>query len=116
MDPDFNDLDPIKAMKELKQDRRVVEEIEELGVMAEQIRQEGGLLRGLVSYYVFTGAPRTCKTSVARLVALVLFSYGVIATKDTLETLAPNLIGGYMGHMRKAGRGSRRRFVHQRDV
>ena len=102
VDPDFDDLDPIKALKELKQYGRVAEEMEELGVMVEQIRREGGSLKGLVNHYVFTGAPGTGKTSVARLMARVLFSYGVIATKDTVETLAPNLIGGYVGHTRKA--------------
>ena len=34
--------------------------------------------------------------------ARVSFSYGMIATKDTVETLASNLIGGYVGHTRKA--------------
>ena len=37
VDPDFYDLDPIKALKELKQCGRVAEEMEELGVMVEQI-------------------------------------------------------------------------------
>ena len=64
VDPDFDDLDPMKALKELKQYRRVAEGMEELGVMVEQIRQEGGLLRGLVIHYVFTGAPGTGKTLV----------------------------------------------------
>jgi hypothetical protein len=80
VDPDFDDLDSIKAMKELKQYGRVAEVMEELGVMVEQIRREGGLLKGLVNHYVFTGAPGTCQTSVARFMARVLFSYGVIAT------------------------------------
>ena len=35
VDPDFDDLDPIKALKELKQYGRVAEETEELGVMVE---------------------------------------------------------------------------------
>ena len=34
--------------------------------------------------------------------ARVLFLYGVIATKDTVETLASILIGGYVGHTCKA--------------
>ena len=97
-DLDFDDLDSIKELWELKQYGRVAEEIEELGVMMEQIRREGGSLKGLVNHYVFTGAPGTGKTSVARLIAQVLFLYGVIATKDTVETSAPNLIGIYVGH------------------
>ena len=64
VDPDFDDLDPIKALKELKQYGRVAEEMEELGGMLEQIRREVGSLRGLVNHYVFTGAPGTGKTSV----------------------------------------------------
>ena len=32
----------------------------------------------------------------------VLFLSGVIATKDTVETLASNLIGGYVRHARQA--------------
>jgi hypothetical protein len=37
VDPDFDDLDPIKALKELKQYGRVAEETKELGVIVEQI-------------------------------------------------------------------------------
>ena len=37
VDPDFDDLNPLKAMKKLKQYGRVAEEMEELGVMVEQI-------------------------------------------------------------------------------
>jgi Holliday junction resolvasome RuvABC ATP-dependent DNA helicase subunit len=62
VDPDFDDLDPIKALKELKQYGRVAEEMEELGVMVEQIRRS---LKGLMNHYVFTSAPGTGKTSVA---------------------------------------------------
>ena len=40
VDPDFDHLNPIKAMKELKQYGRVAEEMEELGVMMEQIRRK----------------------------------------------------------------------------
>jgi hypothetical protein len=65
VDPDFDDLDPIKALKEVKQYGRVAEEMDELGVVVEQIRREGGSLKGLVNHYVFTGAPGTGKTSVA---------------------------------------------------
>jgi hypothetical protein len=57
VDPDFDDLDPIKELKELTQYGRVAEEMEALGVMVEQIRRERGSLKGLVNHYVFTGAP-----------------------------------------------------------
>jgi hypothetical protein len=34
--------------------------------------------------------------------ARVLFLHGVIAAKNTVETLASNLIGGYVGYTRRA--------------
>ena len=36
----------------MKQYGRAAEEMEELGVMVEQIRREGGSLEGLVNHYV----------------------------------------------------------------
>ena len=65
VDTNFYDLDRIKALKELKEYGRVAEQMEELGVMVEQIRREEGPLKGLVNHYVFTSAPGTGKTSVA---------------------------------------------------
>ena len=55
-----------------------------------------------MSHYIFTGAPGTGKTSVARLIARVLYAHGVLATKNVVETSAQGLIGGYVGHTRKA--------------
>ena len=69
MDPYFDDLNPIKALKELKQYGHVAEGMEELRVMVEQIRREGESLKGLVNHFMFTGAPGTGKTSVACLLA-----------------------------------------------
>jgi AAA+ superfamily predicted ATPase len=101
VDPDLDEQDPKRALEELKAYGRVADELAELGLMVNQLRKEGGSLKGLVNHFVFTGAPGTGKTTVARLIARVLFAYGIIATKETVETSAPNLIGAYVGHTRK---------------
>lgn len=75
-------------------------------------KEEGRDLSRLVNHFVFTGSPGTGKTSVTRLIGRTLFSLGILATKELVETSATDLIGWYVWHTRKslkekmkAGRG-----------
>ena len=102
VDPDLEDQDPVAALAELAQYETVAEQLRELGLMVAQRRREGRPLDGLVNHYVFSGPPGTGKTSVARLIGRVLYSYGILARKDAVETSSANLIGAYVGHTRKA--------------
>jgi MoxR-like ATPase len=50
---------------------------------------------GLVGNFVFTGAPGTGKTTVARSMSKVLHSFGVLATDRVVVTSAEDLVAGW---------------------
>lgn len=47
--------------------------------------------------YIFTGAPGTGKTTIARLLGKMFLSLGLIPTDDFIETSASDLVPGYVG-------------------
>ena len=79
----------------------VERELRQLGERVRVRQREGRSIDGLVGNYIFTGAPGTGKTSVARTLGKVLFAYGLLAKPDVVETSAADLIGAFVGHSRK---------------
>jgi AAA+ superfamily predicted ATPase len=79
----------------------VERELRQLGERVRVRQRDGRSLDGLVGNYIFTGAPGTGKTSVARTLGKILFAYGLLAKPDVVETSAADLIGAYVGHSRK---------------
>jgi len=63
-----------------------------------QQREQNGLPTGDIStHFVFTGSPGTGKTTVARLIAKILYGIGMLDTHNLNEVLRSNLVGGYVG-------------------
>lgn len=92
--------DPLSALDELEESP-VREWLEGVGKKIAVRRKEGETLDGLVTNLIFTGAPGTGKTTVARAIGKVLDAYGLLAKSDVVETSAPDLIGAYVGHSRQ---------------
>jgi SpoVK/Ycf46/Vps4 family AAA+-type ATPase len=103
VDPDLEDQDSKRALDELwRFGGSAAEQLAKLGGKVRIRREEKRSLSGLENHFVFIGPPGTGKTSVARLLGRVLFSYGITATKNVVISSSANLIGGFVGHSRKA--------------
>lgn len=57
-----------------------------------------GTKRDVALSYVFVGGPGTGKTTMARVLAKLLFGLGLIARPEVIEALRPQLVGKYLGH------------------
>jgi SpoVK/Ycf46/Vps4 family AAA+-type ATPase len=102
VDPDLKDQDPKRALDELRRfGGSAAEQLAKLGGKVRMRREEKRSL-SVVNHFVFNGPPGTGKTSVARLLGRVLLSYGITATKNVVISSSANLIGGFVGHSRKA--------------
>ncbi|MEU0497958.1 AAA family ATPase [Mycobacterium sp. NPDC006124] len=70
----------------------------EAKAMMDQKRAEMGIARKDVgAAYIFTGPPGTGKTTMARILAQLLFGLGVIARPEVIEASRPQLVDQYLG-------------------
>ena len=79
---------------------KVKEQVEDFIAQAEMNRkreQEGFATSATTLHSLFLGNPGTGKTTVARIVAELLYQKGLIATNKLIEVSRGDLIGGYQG-------------------
>lgn len=86
-----------EALKILQGYGSIEQKMRELGLMIQVRNREGRPLDGIVSNFVFYGAPGTGKTTVARQIAKLLHNYGVLATDQLIETSGAALTGSFVG-------------------
>lgn len=92
--PSFSDLDGLIGLDSVKEEVKTLRNY----ILIQQEREKQGLKSTSVSYHcVFTGNPGTGKTTVARIVADVYRSLGVLKKGHLVETDRSGLVADYVG-------------------
>ena len=90
----LSELDAMIGLKEVKAQVRLVSSL----IRVQQLRRQRGLPVAEASHHlVFTGNPGTGKTTVARLVAQIYRTLGVVDRGQLVEAGRSDLVAGYMG-------------------
>jgi hypothetical protein len=90
----LSELDGMIGLKEVKAQVRLVSSL----IRVQQLRRQRGLPVAEASHHlVFTGNPGTGKTTVARLVAQIYRTLGVVERGQLVEAGRSDLVAGYMG-------------------
>jgi SpoVK/Ycf46/Vps4 family AAA+-type ATPase len=88
------ELDDLVGMKEVKDEIKLVTNV----IRVQQLRRDRGLKALEQSHHlIFTGNPGTGKTTVARLLAQIYRTLGVVARGQLVETDRAGLVAGYVG-------------------
>jgi len=92
--PSFSDLDGLIGLDSVKEEVKTLRNY----ILIQQEREKQGLKSTSVSYHcVFTGNPGTGKTTVARIVADVYRSLGVLKKGQLVEIDRSGLVADYVG-------------------
>ncbi|CAK0788469.1 unnamed protein product [Prorocentrum cordatum] len=91
-----DDSDPFEALDKLYRMEQVKEKLEQLQA-THKIALKDGEDPPPVGHFVFSGAPGTGKTTVARATANILFRLGLINRNNVVETSGLKMTGQYVG-------------------
>ncbi|KAJ3397278.1 hypothetical protein HDU80_009611, partial [Chytriomyces hyalinus] len=100
---DFGEIqntDPMRRLEGLYRIDSVKASLIELRDAYNVALKEGSELPN-VTNFVFTGSPGTGKTTIARVMAEILFEMGILSTNRLVETSGLGLTGEYIGHTKK---------------
>ena len=91
-------LSMLRELIGLGEIKKQVERIRAFARMKQAIREAGGKDPGLSLNMEFLGNPGTAKTTVARILAGVLFETGLLPSREIVEVGRADLVGQYVGH------------------
>ncbi|KAI8618027.1 P-loop containing nucleoside triphosphate hydrolase protein [Chytriomyces sp. MP71] len=92
--------DPIEMLNSLYRIETVKSSLIDLRNAYIVAEKEGSKLPN-VTNFVFTGSPGTGKTTVARVMAQILYEMGILSTNILVETSGLGLTGEFIGHTKK---------------
>ena len=89
--------DPLTLLEELSDVGNFKTMLMKIGKRIQVKRAQGRTIAGIAKNFVFTGAPGTGKTTVARKMGAILHAYGLLARDDVIVTSAEDLTAEYVG-------------------
>ncbi|KAG7398349.1 hypothetical protein PHYBOEH_011257 [Phytophthora boehmeriae] len=90
------DDDPLKLLDDLYRMDKIRDQLLRLQVEMAVAEREG-TTKPEIGHFVFRGSPGTGKTTVARVMAQILYAMGALATTKLVETSGNDLTGEYLG-------------------
>lgn len=94
LDELFDELDELIGLDAVKREIRLVADL----IAVQKLREERGMIvPETTRHLVFTGNPGTGKTTVARLIAQIYRSLGVVDKGHLIETDRAGLVAGFIG-------------------
>jgi len=92
----WKELDSLTGLENVKEEIRAIDTLLKFNKKMEALGKKASQRPNM--HMVFAGNPGTGKTTVARLLAEVLFNVGFIKQNKLVEVSAKDLIGQYIGH------------------
>ena len=89
--------DPMSILEDMADVGTFKSQMRELQIVASERRAQGRALAPLLKNWTFLGQPGTGKTTVARKMAALLHSFGLLPTDNFVETSALDLTGEFVG-------------------